>query len=285
MKKFAVTSLAAAMVLSIVVTGCGTPLPVVTESPESVPELGPASPKDDFYRYVNEERFKDVEFEYGTSVAREAFDQQMIDDQIEAIIDDVVAGSGYEKGTEEYIIKNAYDLYLAYDYENEPIPEELSSLMDEIQNASSVDELMQTDAKLVRDYGFAGFLNVAPAVDPFDPTRRVMTFTPLGGVMGISFQDMRDQTYAIDSVRDDAILILTVRGYDEDTAKQYGTELANIAIDLFSATDLDAFEDPMNFTYCTIYSKAQTDDVFTNVDLDAYLKEIGYDISKVNSYC
>ena len=85
MKKFAVTSLAAAMVLSIVVTGCGAPLPEVTESTETVPELGPASPKDDFYRYVNEERFEDVEFEYGTSVARAAFDQKLIDDQIEVL--------------------------------------------------------------------------------------------------------------------------------------------------------------------------------------------------------
>ncbi len=285
MKKFAVTSLAAAMVLSIVVTGCGAPLPEVTESTETVPELGPASPKDDFYRYVNEERFEDVEFEYGTSTARAAFDQKMIDDQIEEIIDDVVAGSGYEKGSEEYIIKNAYDLYSAYDFENEPIPEELVELMDEIQNASSIEELMQIDAKLVRDYGLSGFLNVGPDVDPFDPTRRVMTFVPLNGVMGVSFQDMRDQLYAIDSVRDDAILILTVRGCDEDTAGKYGTELANIAIDLFSATDLEAFEDPMSFKYCSIYSKSQVDEVFTNVDIDAYLKEIGFDISKVDSYC
>ena len=286
MKKFAAVPLAATIVLSVVVTGCGaTALPAVTESTAETEELGPASPKDDFYRYINGERLNGAAFEYGSSTAQTAFDQQMIDDQIEEIIDDVVAGSGYAKGSEEYLIKSAYDLYMAYDFDNEPMPEELVNMLDEIESVSSIDQLLMVDAKLVRDYGLNGFLSIGPSVDPFDPTRRVITFVPLSEVMGTSFQDMRDQLYAIDTVRDDAILILTVRGYDEDTASEYGTDLASVAIDLYSATNMDVFEDALGFKYDSIYTKAQINEIFTNVDVDAYLKEIGFDVSKVNDYC
>ena len=97
MKKFAVVIVAATMILPIVMTGCGAvTVPEVTGSEETAAELGPADPKEDFYRYVNEERFKTAEFEYGTTSVEMAFNQDLIDDQIEAIIDDVVAGNGYE---------------------------------------------------------------------------------------------------------------------------------------------------------------------------------------------
>ena len=144
MKKIAVTTLAAAVVLSLAVTGCGVSgLPEVTESEETAAELGPASPKDDFYRYVNQERFETAEFEYGTSAVMTAFNQKMINDEIEEIIDDVVAGNGYAKGSEEDIIKRAYELYTAYDFENEEIPSDLMAAIEEIDNAETIDELME----------------------------------------------------------------------------------------------------------------------------------------------
>ena len=47
----------------------------------------------------------------------EAFDADLINDQLESIVTDIASGSDYEIGSEEYIIKNAYDLYMAYDFE------------------------------------------------------------------------------------------------------------------------------------------------------------------------
>ena len=153
MKKLAVIIVAAAMTLPVM-TGCGAvTLPDTTESEETVAELGPASPRDDFYRYINEDKLKNAEFEYGSQTVEMAFDQELIDDQIESIIDDVVAGSGYAAGSEEDIIKRAYDLYYGYDFAGEGIPEDLKALIEEVDSVSTVEELMEMDAKLVSEYG------------------------------------------------------------------------------------------------------------------------------------
>ena len=286
MKKIAVTTLAAAIVLSLSATGCGvTTLPSVTESEETAAELGPASPKDDFYRYVNQERFETAEFEYGTSAVMTAFNQKMINDEIEEIIDDVVAGNGYAKGSEEDIIKRAYELYTAYDFENEEIPSDLMAAIEEIDNAKTIDELMEIDAKLIKDYGTGGLLNIAPDTNPFESDKWAIYFYPLSGVMSTSFTSVRDNPYALDDVRSDAGVVLSTRGYDKDTCDQYGTELAYIALDLYTATDMEMAEDDMPYKYYKIYTKDQINEVFTNVDVYAYLANIGFDTSKIDSFC
>ena len=285
MKRIAVVIVAAAMTLPVM-TGCGAvTLPDTTESEETVAELGPASPKDDYFRYINEDRLKNAEFEYGAQTVEMAFDQEMIDDQIETIIDDVVAGSGYAAGSEEDIIKRGYDLYSAYDFENEDMPADLKALIEEIDSVSTIDELMEIDAKLVSTYGVGGLIMVSPEVDPYDPQRRVMTFTQIAGIMNTSFTDMRDNVYAADYIKTDAEVILSTRGYDKDTASQYGLELASVARDIYGKTDLEMAEDPMGFKYSKIYTKDQIKAIFTNIDIDKYLTDLGYDASKINEFC
>ena len=284
MKKLAVVIVAAAMILPVM-TGCGAvTMPEVTESEETVAELGPASPRDDFYRYINEDRLKNAEFEYGAQTVEMAFNQELIDDQIEMIIDDVVAGSGYAAGSEEDIIKRAYELYYGCDFASEGIPDDLKALIDEVDSVSTVEELMAVDAKLVSQYGIGGLIQVSPDVDPFNPERRVMTISQIGGIMNTTFVDMRDSLYAVDDIKTDAEVILSTRGYDKDTASQYGLDLASVALDLYGRTDLEIAEDPMFFKYCKIYTKDQIKEIFTNIDIDKYLTDLGYDASAINEF-
>ena len=108
MKRIAGITLTAAMLLSAV-TGCTalTDQAATDPSESEVTDLGPARPQDDFYRYVNQETLDNAEFEYGSVVAGQAFRSEMINDQLEGIVGDVIAGSGYEAGSEEDIIKTA----------------------------------------------------------------------------------------------------------------------------------------------------------------------------------
>ena len=208
MKKVAVITVTAAMLAGIV-TGCTPTVIEPSESETSVVELGPARAQDDYYRFVNQDRFDTAEFEYGSQSVEMAFDMDLIEDELNGIIEDVIAGDGYAKGSEEDLIKYAYDSFLAYDFENEPIPADLAAVLDEIDNCSSVEELVEIDAKLVRDYGLPGIFGVSPDVDPFNPQRRVMTFTPASGMLNTSFEEIRDNAYAVDYVMDDAKVILS----------------------------------------------------------------------------
>jgi len=214
-----------------------------------------------------------------------AFDQQRIDDQIEQIIKDVVAGDGYEKGSEEELIKAAYEAFMAYDFENEPIPEDLTDVIGEIDGITSMEEFWDVDARLVREYGMGGMLNAMPAVNAFDPKETVMTFNQITGVLSASFTDMRDYIYTVDSVRDDAQIVLSTRGRDKETAEKTGRELANLAIDLYGSTDMEITEALMPYKYQKIYTAEQINELLSNVDLNDYWEDIGYDSNRINSYC
>ena len=139
------------------VAGCSVTVtePSASEASETqetcVIQQGPYRPQDDYYMYVNEEALANAVFEYGDYEAGTAFDEDLVDERIEGIINDVVAGSGYEYGTEEYIIQQAYNLRLNYDSDNADIPEDLDALMHEIDGVTTIEEFLELDARIARD--------------------------------------------------------------------------------------------------------------------------------------
>ncbi len=286
MKKFAGIVLTVSMVLALM-TGCS----VTTETTETgtdettVTEAGPLRPQDDFYGYINQEFIANAEFEYGDQSVSIGFDQDLIDDEIETVINDVVAGGGYVPGSEEDIIKHAYDYYMAYDFENEEIPADLMAAIESIEAAESVDELLLADAAIVRDYGTNGLLQLTPDVNPFEPTSRVICFKPYSYVAGTAFSDIRDDAYALDSVKNNAALVLSTRGYDTETCDEYGTAVAGFALDLYENTDMDAAENPLDYSYYEIFNADEINAILSNIDISSYLTTIGFDDPSSYTYC
>ena len=284
MKKVAAIVLATAMTVPLI-TGCGTAfVPEESTTETTVKELGPARAQDDYYRFVNQERFNTSEFEYGQSTVEIAFKTDLIDEQIEKIIDDCVAGSGYAKGSEEDIIKTAYEYFQSYDYKNEPIPADLMAMIEAIDGVKSLDELLKLDAKLVTDYGTTGFFEVNAGVNPLKPTERIVQFNQLSGVLKTSFEEIEEGNYVINSISKDAQMVLTTRGYDKETAEKYGKALALLALDVYGGTDIDITKEGMPFKYQKILTVSEMKGLLSNVDLDSYLTELGIDKSKVNKY-
>ena len=116
MKRITGTVLLCALTLGAV-TSCAPVVeyyePQATETTEEVP----ARPQDDYYRYINEDELKNATFGYNESSASSAFNQKYINDQIETVIKDTVAGDGYAKGSEE----------------NEALAEFLETMIDQIE--------------------------------------------------------------------------------------------------------------------------------------------------------
>lgn len=284
MKRIAGLTLTAAVLLTAL-TGCSAPDTQATETSEtSVTDLGPARPQDDFYRYVNQETLENAEFEYGSSSAGQAFRTDLVEDQLEGIVTDVIAGSGYESGSEEDVIKTAYDLYMDYDFENEEIPSDLAQMIARINECSTVDELMAIDAELVRDYGCMSILNIAPDVNPFAPQEMVMHINQIDGMLGVSFAGIRDGDGTLNAVKVNAQVIMLTYEEDQDVVEENATDLAYLTLDLYTATDMDVLDDPMNYDYIALYPADEVEEVLSNIDLEGYLASIGYDTSYVNEY-
>ena len=131
MKRLIGVALICSMSVSLV-TGC-SPVIAVSGVPEETVKSFSDRPQDDYYYYVNKDSLENAVFENGATRAGEAFDDSNTNEQLDLIIKEVVAGSGYEKGSEEYIIQAAYNAYLSYDFAKEPIPEEIVAVIDEIR--------------------------------------------------------------------------------------------------------------------------------------------------------
>ena len=99
MKKLIGAVLIGAMAISLM-TGCSPAASDKTGTSETTKEAE-ARPQDDYYRYINEARLKNVKFKYGAATAGSAFDPTLVNEQVDTVIKDVIAGSGYEAGSEE----------------------------------------------------------------------------------------------------------------------------------------------------------------------------------------
>ncbi|MBQ2154906.1 MAG: hypothetical protein II438_00580, partial [Clostridiales bacterium] len=271
MKKVAAVVLATAMTVPLI-TGCGAvTVPSESTAETTVKELGPARAQDDYYRFVNQDRFNTSEFKYGENSVEVAFKTDLIDEQIEKIIDDCAAGKGYAKGSEEDLIKYAYESFNSYDFDNTPIPADLMAAIDAVDNAKSVSELLEVDARIYKEYCTGGFFKLKPSVNPLNPKERIMVMDQLPGILNTSFEDIRDNTYSINNISKTGQTLLATRGYDKETAKEYANGLAKRALDIYGATDMEIVDDGMPFKYQKIMTSDEFKKTMSNIDMDKYL--------------
>jgi len=276
------TMTAASLSLS---AGCGTVTVMTPETTvESRQEQIPARPQDDFYRYVNEEYLKNVEFKYGESSAGVAFDQDMVTERIRGIIKNVAAGSGYEPGSEEYIIKQAYDLCISYDYDNTPVPGDLAALMNDIDNAGSVQELMDIDARMCRDYGCGNILNCSETNNYLMPGHYAISFKNYSGIEGVEFKAMTDSFSPLITMKQTGSNVMQYMGHSKAEGDDSGAAFCYMIMDICSCTNMDIIMDsmPLEYYFELTYDEAQG--IFTNIDLDRYFTAIGFDMSGCNSF-
>ena len=257
--------------------GCGLNMELPEEQESEVTELPPARAHDDFFRFINEERLANAEFEYGSTAAGAGFDSELVENQVKDIIREVVAGSGYEAGSEEYIIKTAYEKFEAYDFENSPVPAELDALLHEIDSVSSIEELLDVDAKLQKEYGVGNIFNISIDSNYLSSGERILTFNQYTSVMDVSFEDLEDSYRSLNSLKDYGSAAMQAMGHDVEYSDEAGTGLGYLAMDLYNKTDMDIARTSMNFTYFSVYSADQIEELLPGIDIKGYLTKIGLD--------
>ncbi|MBR2295513.1 MAG: M13 family metallopeptidase [Clostridiales bacterium] len=282
MKKFIGTFLICSLALPVL-SGCVVEaVPDETETTPSVTEpiQGAVRPRDDFYGYVNGDSLSDMEFGYG-ELSAGSFDQDYVVDQVKEIVLSVASGSGYETGTEEYVIKQAYDLFLSYDFESGEVPGDIDAMLHQIDDCTTVEELLALDAVLVRDYGINGIFNLSTGVDYLDSGRNILMFCQYDGIMEVSFKDLDDTYGPLNDLKTMGSAAMQAMGHDKESADEVGNEFGYMAMDIYNSTDMDACNCIMPYEYFQVMSREEIDSIFTNADITAYLSAVGYDLS----YC
>ena len=283
MKRLIGVTLLCAMTVSLI-SGCA-PVTVDTTQTTLETESVVVRPQDDYYRYINGDTLDNAVFKPGESYAANASDTSLVDSQIETVVNDVIAGSGYEKGSEEYVIQTAYNAFLNYDFNNEPIPEDLAALIDEVNKAKTADELVSLDAKALRDYGVSSYFGFGVIKNFFAEDGNMITFGQLTSVASGSFDNMRESNSALNVLVDDIKTCMMTLGYDADTAEEYGRQLAYLTLDLYNATDLEQMDALDNYEYGVPYSSDEIEALYTNIDFMSYFKEVGFDTNYCKDFC
>ena len=276
--------IALVLLSAMAMTSCAIVEENVTPSKPSQAEETSARPQDDYYRFINEDFLKTVKFKYKANTAGEAFDQDMIEDEIGQIIDDVAKGSGYDKGSEEDIIQKAYNLQVAYDYDNTPVPQKLQDMIEEIKNADTLEELLDADAKMCKDYSVGSFLNVSVTTNYLTPGRYDLSFKNYEGIAGADYKDLLDSYSSLTDVKNYGSDAMQYIGYDKRESDQAGTQLAYIVMDIYNATNMDILNDSMPLEYMEEIKPDEAKQIYSNIDLYRYLEKSGFDTSKIDRF-
>ena len=278
-KKYAALCLA----LTCAFSGCGVTEGMMEVSSNKVTadtevtEEKTVSPRDDYYRYVNGEKLANAEFKYNQTTYEGSFDPELVDDQVKDIIREVAAGSGYEKGSEEDIIKTAYDRFNAYDFDAPNVPAEIDDLLHEIDSVSSVEELLDVDVKLQRDFGVANIFGASVETDSFSPGRRIITFTSYKGVLDVEFKSLEDSFGALNPLKEMGSAALRTLGHDKEEAESTGKAFGMLVMDLYNATDMEIAESLMPYKYIETLTVDGINGIITNADIVDYFEKIGMD--------
>lgn len=277
--------IAAICAAAFLLSGCsGSSGTVQTEPVETQPvETGPVRPQDDYYRYVNGELLEDSEFSYGHTVTADSNDDSAVREVLGDIIDEVVAGSGYAEGTEEYIIQNLFNAYVDYDFDNAGVPEDLDQLLHEINDAESLDELLAIDARVWSEYGVPNILSISIGISERRQCDAVLILNPQTEILGATLYDLGESYSPLDTIRDFSSCCLQAVGHDVEEADSIGTDLAYLALDLYDAADKEMLEQ-VDASYFELYTLDQVEQIFTNIDIEAYLTDLGIDLAYADEF-
>lgn len=265
-------------------SGCGITMDIPEEQESEVIELPPARAQDDYYRFINEERLANAEFEYGAMAAGSGFDTKLVENQVKDIIREVAAGSGYEAGSEEYIIKNAYDKFVEYDFENSPVPAQLDALLHEIDSVETIEEYLELDAKLQKEYGIGNIFNLSVSENYLASGERILVFGQYTGIVDVMFKDLEDSYRSLNSLKDYGSAAMKAMGHDAEYSDNAGNGFGYIALDLFNKTDMDVAEAAMPFTYFNVYSADQIKELLPGIDIEGYILKLGVDAKHLDEF-
>jgi putative endopeptidase len=257
--------LAMIIILSFVLAGCGNR--EITTSYRL---------EDDFYDYINDNTLKNTEIPKDSSgwshfyqLNKNAY--EMLN---EVLKDTVKNREQFQQGTLEQKIADLYLTALDMDGRQKAGFGELTSYLEQIRSASSVEEYLEAIGKIYNDLGFSSLLAAQWYEDLSDSSRYACYLKRPD--LGLGKETLEDVTQAelLTQYQNYIQKMLEASGLDVKVAKQSAADILVLQKDLASsALSLYEQNDP-NKTY-NLYSKDALKNLFTNVDIEAFLKSAG----------
>ena len=268
--------------------GCGTASPANsgdgTEADEKDDDVGyvdSLTPATDFYGYINGKDLMNMSLSEKYQQRGSLDDVQItVDEQLDEIIDEIINGDDYEKGSYEQIIHDVYYLVLdtysgnidTKDKDNAIIEEALAK----IEAPADTDELINMWHDLYLDYGVHCPIGAKISMNLKQNDEYIfgLAFESIGDLEQIKETDV-GAVINRDSFAD----TLKIAGISADEANQRATEIVYALHDIASYTNMDIVNEEIEVEdYYAVYSADQLSDKLNNLSIDDLVCSGGYDV-------
>ncbi|MEK4424577.1 M13-type metalloendopeptidase [Solibacillus sp. FSL K6-1523] len=200
--------------------------------------------------------------------------QKQNNDNIEKIINEL-AGKKFEKGTKEQKITDFYATALDTKNRNKQGIEPIQKYVQAIDEAKTLDELVQADLTLEKELGLSSLFNFTIMNDAKNSSKNALYYT------GLAISLDKNSFVTEDPTAKKAYLqymtkILVLSGEEESTAKALAENVYDMEKTL-AAVSLEPHEQGDVNKYYNPYAIGQFDDLFKTVNMKQVLKSMAID--------
>lgn len=233
--------------------------------------------QDDFYGYVNQENLQKMDIPFGES-SNGTFTQaaKMVDEQLDKIIEQVVTSKKkYKPGSNEQLICDMYEQCISYEYETSGAKKQLEQMVQEVESAQNLDELIPVLGKLYTQYGCAVLFKPVVMNNAYQSEENAlyaMHFSEAGNQYLEKIYEEEGERKEIQKTVQTALYEL---GIPYDKAEKRGKATTYMLLDLAGETDFSLVHMDNMFEKLTFFSEDEMKELFPNIDVTLLLKSYG----------
>lgn len=230
--------------------------------------------KDSFYASVNKEFLDRSQIKEGRTISGTLYDlQDQVDEQVSDIIQEAVS-SDPEPGSAQDKMKILYQNILNMDARNKEGWEPIKPYLTMVDEAQTMEDLMNLDDTLRRDLGSSIFTGFTLTVDSMDSNSYLLYFsTPSASLAKEVYEGEIESTKAAYLKYLKTILMLC--GQEEASAQEDAQRFFDFEAKLSKASLTIAERYDMSKTY-HLYSLDELDQLFPEVDLEQTFRSCGF---------
>ena len=227
--------------------------------------------QDDFYAAVNHDWLATAQLQDGYSMYgtfQEVEDQT--GQQIQGLIQDIV-DSQPQDGTPQDRIKTLYENIMDWDSRNAQGAAPIQPYMEELENASTLDELMEVHNRISAQLAIPTLLTFSPTADVYHADQMAVALVAYAPTMDASFYEDPDARAALVTY---VSTLFTLAGYSQEQADQAAQRCLILEQELVSASLTAEEAADITNTY-NVVDAQQLADRFSRIDLDGVLQASG----------
>lgn len=235
-----------------------------------------SNPKDDFYSNVNKNfldnsKLAPGEMETGGLGGL----RNIVDKQVQELIQEIVKGSGYEKGSSEEKIQKMFKSASDMEARNKLGIEPLRKYLEAINNSKSIEELDIAQNLMEKELAMRGLFNMILMTDYQDSKKKALYLhSPI--MANYTKEEYQDPNHErINATRTLYTKLLVLSGESEEEAKQHVNDLLKLEEQMVSfKPSEEEDEQQKSITF------EELQKMLPAIDLQAYFTSFGFEVPK-----